>query len=81
MDAMMVAAIGGFALVSAAVSVMIAAGKHRRILVWGPVGLLLNLPGMLVVTVLPAALPRPARETVMLAESERAERPIRTVAV
>ena len=81
MDAMMVAAIGGFALVSAVVSVMIAAGKHRRIWLWGPVGLLLNLPGMLVVTLLPAAPPRAAREGAMLAESEWTDRLVRRVAV
>jgi len=74
MGVMMVVAVTGFALLSAVVSVMIAAGKRRRPWLWGPVGLLFNLPGMLLVTLLPAALPRELRGPVTLWRRERAER-------
>jgi hypothetical protein len=55
MDGMMAAAVCGFALLSAAANVMMAAGKGRRSWLWGAVGLLLNLPAMAIVALLPPA--------------------------
>lgn len=53
MDVMMIVAIVGFAVLCGAVSMKIAAGKGRNPIVWGAVGLVLNLPGLLIVLVVP----------------------------
>jgi len=56
MDAMMIVAVGGFALLSGAASWKMAAGKSRRVWLWATVGMLFNVPGMLVVAALPVHL-------------------------
>ena len=60
MDVMLVIAIVGLALTCCGVSVKIAAGKGRAPILWGLVGLLLNLLGLLVVVVLPRHKTAPA---------------------
>lgn len=54
MDVAMILAICGLAALCAGVAVKIAQGKGRNPVFWGVSGLLLSLPGLLVVTVLPA---------------------------
>lgn len=70
MDAMMMAALGGLAAVSGVASTMMAAGKRRRRWVWGSVGLVLNVPGMLIVTVLPASSHASRRRAEVLRDHE-----------
>lgn len=69
MDAVMIVAVVGFAALCGAVSFKIAAGKGRNPLLWGLVGLVFNLLGMLVVVVVPRthtarAASQPARPAV-----------------
>ena len=62
MDVMLIIAIIGLAAICCGVSVKIAAGKGRSPLLWGLVGLVLNLLGLLVVVVVPGhkTVPAPA---------------------
>ncbi|GEM_PF-2887874 len=53
MDIVLIVAIVGFAVLCGAVSMKIAAGKGRNPIVWGAVGLVVNLPGLLIVVVVP----------------------------
>lgn len=55
MDAVMIVAVVGFAVLCGAVSLKIAAGKGRSPVLWGLVGLVFNLPGLLVAVVVPKA--------------------------
>ena len=65
---MMIVAVGGFALLSEAASWKMAAGKSRRVWLWATVGMLFNVPGMLVVAALPVHLlaPEPTAAAVPL---------------
>jgi len=54
MDVVLIVAIVGFAVLCGAVSMKIAAGKGRNPVVWGAIGLILNLPGLLIVVVVPS---------------------------
>ena len=60
MDVMLIIGIVGLAAICCGVSVKIAVGKGRSPLVWGLVGLLLNLLGLLVVVVVPSHRTAPA---------------------
>jgi hypothetical protein len=53
MDTSMVIAICGFAVVSGAVSMKIAAGKDRNPSLWAIVGLVFNIPGLLAAVFMP----------------------------
>lgn len=68
---MMIVAVGGFALLSGAVSWKMAAGKSRRVWLWTTVGMLFNVPGMLVVAALPVHL-----LSLQIARDSRAASPI-----
>ena len=63
MDAMMIVAVCGFALLSAAASWKMAEGKSRRAWLWAAIGLVLNVPGMLTVAVLPVFQPHERRSS------------------
>ena len=73
MDAMMIVAVCGFALLSAAASWKMAVGKSRRAWLWAAIGLVLNVPGMLTVAVLPVFQPHeqrsPARASLVVPRS------------
>jgi hypothetical protein len=73
MDAMMIVAVGGFALLSEAASWRMAAGKSRRVWLWTTVGMLFNVPGMIVVAALPVHLlaTEPAAAAVPLGTPEQ----------
>ena len=53
MDAMMIVSVCLIALLSSGVSAKIAAGKCRNPLLWGAIGLVFSLVGLLLVTVVP----------------------------
>jgi uncharacterized membrane protein len=53
MDATMVLAVCGFALLSGTASWKMAAGKSRRVWLWAALGAILNVPGMLLIAFLP----------------------------
>jgi hypothetical protein len=64
MDATMIAAACGLALVSGVASWHMALGKSRRVWLWTAIGVLFNLPGMLLLVVMPVrAAARPAAVT------------------
>jgi hypothetical protein len=53
MDALMIIGICGWAVLSGFASYKMAAGKSRSIRLWTSIGLLFNVPGMLLVAFLP----------------------------
>jgi hypothetical protein len=53
MDATMVLAVCGFALLSGTASWKMAAGKSRRVWLWTTLGTIFSVPGMLLVAFLP----------------------------
>jgi hypothetical protein len=58
----MIVAICGFAIICGAVSMKIAAGKQRNPSLWAIVGLTFNIPGLLVVALVPAHVEKPRVE-------------------
>lgn len=62
MDTTMVIAICGFAVVCGAVSMKIAVGKDRNPSLWAIVGLVFNIPGLLVAVFVPPHVERSAGE-------------------
>jgi hypothetical protein len=65
MDAMMIVAVCLFALLSGAVSWKIASGKSRRAWLWTIVGIVFNLPGMMLAAFVPVHRPAVAQAAVV----------------
>ena len=68
MDATMIMALCGFALLSGTASWRMAIGKSRRIWLWTAVGVLANVPGMLLLVILPVHRPPEAAGALEVAE-------------
>lgn len=75
MDATMVLAVCGLALLSGTASWKMAVGKSRRVWLWTALGTILNVPGMLLVAFLPAHGPKMA-EVVALEQPTMPAHPI-----
>ena len=75
MDATMVLAVCGLALLSGTASWKMAAGKSRRVWLWTALGAILNVPGMLLVAFLPVHRPKVA-EVVALQQQAMPAHPI-----
>ena len=80
MDATMVLAVCGFALLSGTASWKMAAGKSRRVWLWTSVGALFNLPGMMLVAFLPVCRPAEAKAAAMV-PLRQAGQPAQLIAV
>jgi hypothetical protein len=78
MDATMVLAVCGLALLSGTASWKIAAGKSRRVWLWTALGTILNVPGMLLVAFLPVRSPKvaAAEDVVALQQSTMPAHPV-----
>jgi hypothetical protein len=75
MDATMVLAVCGLALLSGTASWKMAVGKSRRVWLWTALGTILNVPGMLLVAFLPVHSPKMA-EVVALKQPTMPAHPI-----
>jgi uncharacterized membrane protein len=75
MDATMVMAVCGLALLSGTASWKMAAGKSRRVWLWVAIGTILNVPGMLLVAFMPVHRPKVA-EVAALKQSTLPAQPI-----
>jgi hypothetical protein len=75
MDATMVLAVCGFALLSGTASWKMAAGKSRRVWLWTTLGTIFNVPGMLLVAFLPVHREKVA-EVVALAQQSMPAHPV-----
>jgi hypothetical protein len=78
MDATMVLAVCGFALLSGTASWKMAVGKSRRVWLWTAVGTLFNLPGMLLVAFLPV---HSSREAAVAVARQQPAMPAQPIAV
>jgi hypothetical protein len=65
MDALMITGICGWAVLSGLTSYKMALGKSRSIRLWTSIGLLFNVPGMLLVAFLPVKEARAADSVVV----------------
>jgi hypothetical protein len=75
MDATMVLAVCGFALLSGTASWKMAAGKSRRVWLWTTLGIVFSVPGMLLVALLPVHREKVA-EVVALAQPAMPAHPV-----
>jgi hypothetical protein len=75
MDATMVLAVCGLALLSGTASWKMAAGKSRRAWLWSAFGTILNVPGMLLVAFLPVHREKVA-EVVVLSQQAMPAHPV-----
>ena len=76
MDATMVLAVCGLALLSGTASWKMAAGKSRRVWLWTAVGTILNVPGMLLVAFLPVRSAKVVEVVALKQSTMPAQQPI-----